>query len=159
MGLVYRLECENKDCSYGKKHYELFYAHGYRNEHNAKQEVLDGLYGEEIQKLVKEDKGTLNISEYLYVCDKCENIDVIPCLDYKIRVAKKFDETQEFANIDERYKAYREFINSMPVEVIEYKHYCKKCRNQLRKIEHPDKEELHCPSCHKVLRATSIGVS
>ena len=116
-------------------------------------------YGEEIQKLVKEDKGTLNISEYLYVCDKCENIDVIPCLDYKIRVAKKFDETQEFANIDERYKAYREFINSMPVEVIEYKHYCKKCRNQLRKIEHPDKEELHCPSCHKVLRATSIGVS
>lgn len=159
MGLVYLLECENKACRYSKKYYELLYSHSYRNKHNARQEVLDGVYGDEIKKIVKENKGVLDISEYLYVCDKCQNIDVMPCLDYKIRESKKFDETQKFDTVDERYKAYRKFLDSMFVEVIEYTHHCKKCGNQLRKIAQPDKEEIRCPRCNKVLNVNCKGVS
>lgn len=155
MGVVYQLSCRNKRCRYGKTIWELFWAHGYRSVHNTWQEVEDGVWGEEIRETVLTKQGILDIAEYLYVCDKCSNMETLPSLSYR---RSKKGTIKTWSEINSEVES-REINKEFYEEPILYNHCCVKCGENMRQIKDLEHEKLLCPLCGRRIYGKTIGIS
>lgn len=142
MGTVYRLNC--KKCGY-KFDAHLgssgFFPISYEVILN---NVLNGKYGEEIQKLVREKQVELmhfvSGTRILIKCRDCGHFEVVP----KLIISKKNDPSVEyqhkcknFDDVFDSYKNFDDFLASLQDnnDSVEYQHKCKICGGEVENFD------------------------
>lgn len=155
MGGVFNLKCSK--CDY-ESWWEMWIAHGYRKKHNTVEEIKDGLWGNELQEVIKNHHNHINIEENMFVCDTCRAIDVRPSLAYKI--CKKKLSCAGLADADAIIAEMKRHKREDFYKEVKSPHLCKECGTQMREIFNPEKEgPIFCPECGEVLIAKFSGVS
>uniref|UniRef100_UPI0040567B5B hypothetical protein n=1 Tax=Acetatifactor sp. TaxID=1872090 RepID=UPI0040567B5B len=156
MGGVFELKCPR--CRY-KSVWELWIAHGYRKEHDTTEEIKNGLWGMELQKLIENEEVIINQDEVMFACDVCRAIDVRPSLAYKTQLRKiNYREVIDDANAFQ--EAIKKHMKDDYTNWVKYHHICKNCDIQMREIFNPVEEgPILCPRCEEVLIAKFSGVS
>lgn len=147
-GAIFTLKCPK--CKY-KSEWELWYAHGYRKEHDTMDEISKGLWGKKLQSFSQNNEVIIDTDEVMFVCDACRMIDVRPSLAYKKQFRKmnshKFQEdANHFGEMLKKHmkKDYTDWVR--------YQHLCKKCNTQMRKIINPEGEgPILCSECGEIL--------
>lgn len=105
----------------------------------ASRDIKDGLYGEEMKRLMKEVKlATIDANYRAYRCEDCGYIDALVCCDlYKpnnIEVDRDI-----FDLCCENYGDY--------VLLKECKHFCPSCGKVLTKLDEEKIRKMVCPKC------------
>ena len=130
MGAIYKLNCEK--CGY---EFEAFLgSSGFFNyDEQILNNVLNGKYGEQLQKLARDDQvSIITLGKYFLIkCRDCGYFEVVP----KLWITRKDDDSDS-----------------------EYQYKCRICGGEVERFDYFDKRfnqdqniKFECPNCHEEL--------